>query len=241
METDKELIETNGFLADSLVTRMEKVCASNTLRLLERNKPRTTGGISLHRLNHLITSAMETVTSDKVGFESTGGDAIDALIDEEMTSWTPSKGNDSSSSPPTHNDGVETSPCPTKTIKDETWQTLELWRHLSDKQAEFAGCSQEWVWESRRWPPLFLKKHEEVNKWCKDNYGLAEDGSVDKLAMQFPNTALHELRMFHALWVWAGFEEWSRLPLIVENFVRLLGETADVSGTVSDDTGIKTW
>jgi hypothetical protein len=47
--------------------------------------------------------------------------------------------------------------------------------------------------------------------------------------------------MFHALWVWAGFEEWSRLPLIVENFVRLLGETADVSGTVSDDTGIKTW
>jgi hypothetical protein len=41
--------------------------------------------------------------------------------------------------------------------------------------------------------------------------------------------------------VWAGFEEWSRLPLIAENFVRLLGETADVNVTVSDDTGIKTW
>jgi hypothetical protein len=91
METNKELSEANGFLADSLVTRMEKVCAANTLRLLERNKPRTTGGISLHRLNHLITSAMETVTSDKVGFESTGDDAIDALIDEEMTSRMPRK------------------------------------------------------------------------------------------------------------------------------------------------------
>jgi hypothetical protein len=186
---------------------------------------------------------MEAVPADKDGIESTEGDAIDALIDEEMSSRSSSKGNNFSNalSPLTlNNEAVILRP--TKTgIRDETWQTLELWRHLSDKQAEFVGCSQEWVWESRRWSPLFLKKYEEVNKWCKDNYGLAEDGSVEKLALQFPSTALPELRMFHALWVWAGFEEWSRLPLIVENFVRLLGETAEVNDTVSDDTGIKTW
>jgi hypothetical protein len=121
---------------------------------------------------------METDSTDKDGAARTGGDATDAPTGEERQ---PNKGNDSPNSlaHPTHSDGAEPSHPPIKTgIKDETWQTLELWRHLSDKQEEFVGCSQEWVWESRRWSPLFFKKHEELNKWCKDNYGLAEDGSV---------------------------------------------------------------
>ena len=63
-------------------------------------------------------------------------------------------------------------------IKDETWRTLKLWRFLADKKEECTGCGQEWIWESRRWSPLFLKKHEELNLWCKDNYELAVDGSV---------------------------------------------------------------
>ena len=86
LETDKELSGANGFLADSLVKRMGQACAANTARLLERSKPLTSSGISLHRLNHLITSAMEAVPVDKDGIESTEGDAIDALIDEEMSS-----------------------------------------------------------------------------------------------------------------------------------------------------------
>ena len=93
LETNKKLFGANGFLADSPVTRMRQICAANTLRLLERSKLLTSGGISLHRLNHLITSAMETDPTDKVGTESTGGDAIDALIDDhqakEMTPPTP--------------------------------------------------------------------------------------------------------------------------------------------------------
>ena len=125
---------------------------------------------------------MEDVLMDKDGDARTCGDATDDLTGE---GWQPNKGNDSPNSlaHPTNSDGAEPSLPPIKTgIKDETWQTLELWRHIADKQEEFAGCSQEWVLESRRWSPLFFKKHEELNKWCKDNYGLTEDGSVDKLA-----------------------------------------------------------
>ena len=59
--------------------------------------------------------------------------------------------------------------------------------------------------------------------------------------MQFPSIAPSELRMFHALWVWAGFEEWYKLPLIVENFVRLLGEADPASGIVTDDVCSSTW
>ena len=47
--------------------------------------------------------------------------------------------------------------------------------------------------------------------------------------------------MFHALRVWAGFEEWSKLPLIVENFVRLLGEIDPTSGIVSHDVCSSAW
>jgi hypothetical protein len=240
METNEELLGAKGFLADSLVTLMGKACDVNTLRLQESNKYMT-NGISLRRLNHLITEAMESATLEKDGDASTCGDATGDLIGEELQ---PNKGNDSPDplAESTNRKGFEPSLPPIKSgIKDETWQTLVLWRHLADKQEEFVGCSQEWVWESRRWSPLFLKKHEELNKWCKDNYGLEEDGSVDKLALQFPSTAPSELRMFHALWVWAGFEEWSKLPLIVENFVRLLGEIDTDCGIVSDDGCSSAW
>ena len=61
------------------------------------------------------------------------------------------------------------------------------------------------------------------NAWCRDEYGLESDGTVKSLIPKFPNDDVQELTMFHAIWVWAGMLGGEKLPLMVESFVRVLG------------------
>ena len=113
---------------------------------------------------------------------------------------------------------------PEPILRSENWKVVPQWNLLKDKRDEFAMAGQEWVWESRTWTPPFLSRLTAHNAWCRDEYGLESDGTAEALILKFPNDDVQELTMFHAIWVWAGILGGEKLPLMVESFVRLLGD-----------------
>jgi hypothetical protein len=124
---------------------------------------------------------------------------------------------------------------PEPILKSENWKIVPQWNLLKDKRDEYGMAGQEWVWESRTWTPQFLSGLMAHNAWCRDEYGLESDGTAEALILKFPNDDVQELTMFHAIWVWAGILGGEKLPLMVESFVRLLGNK-DTDWTEEPDT-----